>query len=156
MFSQEFFAPQPMMATMIRCPTILIENLSTTHQAPATTGFVNSPVPVLNHTMLDGLRNSHYETARCFYARQQAIPIPSIATVTISPGLRYLGGSRVNPTPSGVPVKITVPGSRVVPSDKNAMISATCPIKKPATLSVLATVDVSMVRTTAVIATSGC
>ena len=41
-------------------------------------------------------------------------PIPSIQTVITSPLPMYRGGLRANPTPSGVPVAITSPGSRVM------------------------------------------
>jgi hypothetical protein len=41
-------------------------------------------------------------------------PIPSISISTISPGLRKIGGLRTNPTPLGVPVEITSPGSSVM------------------------------------------
>ena len=40
-------------------------------------------------------------------------PMPSISHVTTSPGLRNRGGFRKQPTPGGVPVKMTSPGSRV-------------------------------------------
>src|SRR5207244_7015368 len=38
-------------------------------------------------------------------------PIPEIRLTTTSPGDRYRGGLRAMPTPAGVPVKITSPGS---------------------------------------------
>src|SRR2546425_13196910 len=41
-------------------------------------------------------------------------PSPSICTVMVSPGLRNRGGFRPNPTPPGVPVVTTVPGSNVM------------------------------------------
>lgn|GEM_PF-6865869 len=41
------------------------------------------------------------------------VPIPSIKMRTTSPGRRKRGGLRVNPTPDGVPVAITSPGSSV-------------------------------------------
>ncbi len=41
-------------------------------------------------------------------------PMPSISTVTVSPGLSQSGGVRAMPTPCGVPVRITVPASNVV------------------------------------------
>ena len=47
-----------------------------------------------------------------------SVPIRSISMVTRSPFLRKTGGFRANPTPCGVPVKITVPGNNVVPSLK--------------------------------------
>ena len=40
-------------------------------------------------------------------------PMPSISTVTRSPSARYRGGLRKAPTPEGVPVAITSPGSSV-------------------------------------------
>src|SRR5205085_1166470 len=40
-------------------------------------------------------------------------PSRSISTSTTSPGVRNHGGVRTYPTPSGVPVAITSPGSRV-------------------------------------------
>ena len=39
-----------------------------------------------------------------------SLPIPSISISTTSPGMRYSGGLRARPTPSGVPVAITSPG----------------------------------------------
>src|SRR6056300_358002 len=41
-------------------------------------------------------------------------PIPSHATVIISPGFRNLGGLNPNPTPTGVPVAIISPGNKVI------------------------------------------
>ena len=49
------------------------------------------------------------------------MPIPSISTLTTSPGRNQRGGVAAIPTPSGVPVKITVTGSRVVLPLKNAI-----------------------------------
>lgn len=43
-----------------------------------------------------------------------SVPIFSISTLTTSPSLRNNGGWRVKPTPSGVPVRITVPGNSVI------------------------------------------
>src|SRR5690606_8268152 len=40
-------------------------------------------------------------------------PTPSISTSTTSPGFMNLGGLRLHPTPAGVPVTITSPGTRV-------------------------------------------
>lgn len=40
-------------------------------------------------------------------------PMPSISTSIRSPARRKTGGCRAMPTPSGVPVRMTVPGSRV-------------------------------------------
>jgi len=48
-----------------------------------------------------------------------SFPIDSISIVIVSFRAKKIGGLRVNPTPSGVPVRITVPGNRVVPWDKN-------------------------------------
>ena len=42
-----------------------------------------------------------------------SVPMPSISMLMVSPGRRKTGGLRAHPTPSGVPVTITVPGSRV-------------------------------------------
>ena len=41
-------------------------------------------------------------------------PIPSTSTRTRSPGSRKTGGSRNTPTPAGVPVAMTSPGSSVI------------------------------------------
>jgi len=41
------------------------------------------------------------------------MPSPSISTSITSPCLRNTGGFRANPTPGGVPVAITSPGSSV-------------------------------------------
>ena len=41
-------------------------------------------------------------------------PIPSTSQRTRSPGSRKTGGSRKTPTPDGVPVAMTSPGSRVM------------------------------------------
>ena len=41
--------------------------------------------------------------------------MPSMDETMQSPGCRYTGGLREYPTPSGVPVRMTVPGSSVVP-----------------------------------------
>src|SRR5438105_6807382 len=42
----------------------------------------------------------------------RSTPMFSISTSTTSPGLRKIGGLRVKPTPAGVPVAITSPGTR--------------------------------------------
>ena len=42
------------------------------------------------------------------------VPMPSISTLTVSP-------STIGPTPAGVPVRITSPGSNVMMSDMNAI-----------------------------------
>src|SRR5882757_10417536 len=39
-------------------------------------------------------------------------PIPSISLTRVAPAFRYRFGSRPMPTPAGVPVKMTSPGSR--------------------------------------------
>src|SRR5438552_16487566 len=44
-------------------------------------------------------------------------PSFSIRTSNTSPALSVTGGSRKNPTPSGVPVAITSPGSSVIPCE---------------------------------------
>jgi hypothetical protein len=41
-------------------------------------------------------------------------PSPSISTSTVSPDAKKTGGRRAIPTPAGVPVAITSPGSRVI------------------------------------------
>src|SRR5581483_1328078 len=45
-----------------------------------------------------------------------SVPRPVIVTATVSPALRNHGGLRAKPTPLGVPVAITSPGSSVVHS----------------------------------------
>ena len=40
-------------------------------------------------------------------------PMPSIQTVIVSPGFSHRGGLRPKPTPGGVPVETTSPGSNV-------------------------------------------
>ena len=52
-------------------------------------------------------------------------PMPSIATVTTSPSASRTGGSRKIPTPPGVPVAITSPGSSVNAREQWLMIAAT-------------------------------
>ncbi|KAF6793011.1 fungal specific transcription factor [Colletotrichum musicola] len=54
-----------------------------------------------------------------------------ILTSTTSPSTRYPGGFIPMPTPDGVPVRITVPGSNVVPWLQNATISSTLKSKSP-------------------------
>src|SRR5829696_1009311 len=51
--------------------------------------------------------------------------MPSISTSISSPGLRNTGGLRAKPTPGGVPVAITSPGSSVIDSDKNSINAGT-------------------------------
>jgi hypothetical protein len=48
-----------------------------------------------------------------------------ISTANSSPSLKYSLGSNEKPTPAGVPVKIIVPGWRVVPFDRKEMICGT-------------------------------
>src|ERR1022692_4003200 len=55
-------------------------------------------------------------------------PSPSISTSTTSPSFIYTGGLRATPTPGGVPVKITSPGSSVKTCDKYVSNSATLKI----------------------------
>src|SRR5262245_35941957 len=43
------------------------------------------------------------------------IPMPSISTSQLSPSCIHTGGLRAPPTPDGVPVTITSPGSSVMP-----------------------------------------
>lgn len=69
--------------------------------------------PVLH--LFDGDRP--HQAARADYVaaatRLRSTPSRSISTSTTSPGLRNTGGVRAMPTPGGVPVKITSPGSSV-------------------------------------------
>ena len=51
--------------------------------------------------------------------------MPSIDTVTTSPSASSTGGSRKIPTPPGVPVAITSPGSSVNAIEQWLMIAAT-------------------------------
>ena len=44
---------------------------------------------------------------------------------TVSPGRNQRGGLRVNPTPAGVPVEITSPGSSVMTCDRYSTVSGT-------------------------------
>ena len=55
-------------------------------------------------------------------------PMPSISTTTSSPAFRKMGGLRAKPTPCGVPVLITSPGSSVIPREMKAMSSRTLKI----------------------------
>ena len=55
----------------------------------------------------------------------RSVPIPSISDSMTSPGCRYSGGVRAKPTPSGVPVAISMPGSRVMPIESHSMIAST-------------------------------
>ena len=57
--------------------------------------------------------------------RLTSSPMPSIATVTTSPSARKRGGSRKTPTPAGVPVAITSPGSSVNACEQWLMIRST-------------------------------
>ena len=52
-------------------------------------------------------------------------PMPVISTSTLSPGLSQRGGCRFAPTPPGVPVAITSPGTSGVKSEQKAMICGT-------------------------------
>ena len=54
---------------------------------------------------------SHYGFTKVF----RSAPRPSIATSNTSPSFSSTGGLRKTPTPSGVPVAITSPGSSVMP-----------------------------------------
>ncbi len=51
-----------------------------------------------------------------------------MVTAIRSPSARKIGGLRAKPTPGGVPVRIRVPGSRVVSRDRKAISSATLKI----------------------------
>src|SRR4051794_24239089 len=53
----------------------------------------------------------------------EIVPIPSIVASTRSPGLRYV--PEAEPTPLGVPVEITSPGSRVTKLDRKETTAAT-------------------------------
>ena len=55
-------------------------------------------------------------------------PIFSISIVIVSPGFRNTGGLRAKPTPCGVPVRITVPGSSVVLPLRNSISVGTSKI----------------------------
>ena len=57
--------------------------------------------------------------------RFRNVPTPEISTSITSPGFIQSGGLRLCPTPSGVPVAITSPGSNSVNSEQKAMISGT-------------------------------
>ena len=52
-------------------------------------------------------------------------PTVSMVHVTSSPEDKKRGGLHDTPTPSGVPVRITVPVCKVVPWDRKLTISAT-------------------------------
>ena len=69
-----------------------------------------------------------------FYFRAIAflnVPMPSTVTSTLSPSCNHTGGSRENPTPSGVPVSRREPFGNVVPCDKNESSSGTLKIISP-------------------------
>mmetsp|Transcript_41447 Transcript_41447/g.81267 ORF Transcript_41447/g.81267 Transcript_41447/m.81267 type:complete len:111 (+) Transcript_41447:222-554(+) len=58
----------------------------------------------------------HYQGGHdSFSTGLQSCPMLSISTTTSSLCCRNTGGSRAKPTPSGVPVIMTVPGWSVVP-----------------------------------------
>src|SRR4029079_11051615 len=57
--------------------------------------------------------------------RLRSVPICEIVTSTTSPALIHNGGVRVMPTPDGVPVAITSPGSRGVNPLQYSMIRGT-------------------------------
>src|SRR5688572_1098061 len=57
------------------------------------------------------------ERAHCFTGFSNT-PIPSISRRTTSPGSKKICGLRNTPTPAGVPVLTTSPGSRVMTRDK--------------------------------------
>lgn len=60
---------------------------------------------------------TYTESAYSFLTGLRNLPMPSISASTTSPSLR--NGAPVNTaTPSGVPVEITSPGTRVIPSDR--------------------------------------
>ncbi len=51
--------------------------------------------------------------------------MPATAQVMTSPSRRNTGGSRATPTPAGVPVRITVPGSSVRSDERNSTSAGT-------------------------------
>gem|GEM_PF-2920385 len=53
------------------------------------------------------------------------VPMDSMSMVTTSPGLSQTGGLRAKPTPCGVPVRMTVPGRRVLSVLRNSMSAGT-------------------------------
>jgi hypothetical protein len=53
----------------------------------------------------------------------------AISTANVSPSLRYSLGSKLLPTPAGVPVNIMVPGNNVVPWERKDTIFETGKIK---------------------------
>ncbi|PQE33693.1 PAF acetylhydrolase family protein [Rutstroemia sp. NJR-2017a WRK4] len=55
--------------------------------------------------------------------------VGEISTANVSPSLKYSLGSKLLPTPAGVPVKMIVPGNNVVPWDRNDTIFETEKIK---------------------------
>lgn len=59
------------------------------------------------------------------------LPSPVMLTSTISPSLRYLGSFIPMATPDGVPVRTTVPASRVVPWLMKLTISSTPKRRSP-------------------------
>ena len=62
-------------------------------------------------------------------------PEPVAVTVTSSPGCRYFGGSNPIPTPTGVPVAITSPGSNVIPAVRVSMMVGTSKISSAVLVS---------------------
>ena len=88
-------------------------------------------------------------------------PTPSTVTSMTSPGVSQTGGVRAPPTPPGVPVAITSPGTSVVNEEKystalgtstiSCAVRADCMIS-PFSLVVRATSDTS---TSSVVTTSG-
>jgi hypothetical protein len=64
----------------------------------------NSPRLPANQSAITGFNNT---------------PSPSTSTSTTSPGLRKTGGFRAKPTPGGVPVAMTSPGSSVTVWERN-------------------------------------
>src|SRR5690606_32906795 len=55
----------------------------------------------------------------------RSTPIPSMSASMTSPGCSRKGGLQAMPTPGGVPVKMTSPGSKADSRDKNSMRTGT-------------------------------
>ena len=53
------------------------------------------------------------------------VPRPSMVATILSPGFKKICGFRAKPTPAGVPVAMTSPGSKVMIDDKCSTIACT-------------------------------
>ena len=73
--------------------------------------------------------------------------MPSISMVTLSPDFIKRGGLRAMPTPCGVPVMMTVPGSSVVSALRKAMRQLLL-AEPPASVTVLKTSSTSQPEAT--------